>query len=204
LCDSLGDEETRVIPITSTISPAGAPNRRTPVRFLVLLIGLALGTGLNAQGPPPVNGTVAIEGTTNAVYRAANAVIIATFDAVKFVGGLFGGKGSGIDPFDGLREGSTVIVQYSSATDEPSDVGATLVADEGPTAEGIVTRIDRGRQDITVRFEKGRTETFQLAARQAAQAMAKRDQSATPPAVVTIYYSNPSGQKIAHFFTQVS
>jgi hypothetical protein len=173
---------------------------------LTLLIGLVLSTGLSAQSPPPVNGTIALEGTTNAVYRAAGAVIDATIGAVKFVGGLFGGRGSGADPFDGLREGSTVIVQSSSATDTLSGIDAGALVDEDAIAtEGIVTRIDRGRQDITVRFDKGRTETFRLAARQRAQAAANRDQSATPAGrVVTIYYSNASGQKVGHSFTEVS
>jgi hypothetical protein len=68
----------------------------------------------------------------------------------------------------------------------------------------VVTTLDRGRQKITVTYENGKTEVFQLTQRAAAEAPQNADLASTPGARVVIYYTNEKGQKVVHFFKKVS
>jgi hypothetical protein len=71
---------------------------------LVLAASSAL-VAQSPQSPPPVNGvtgTVALDDTTNAVYRALNVAIVQTVDGVEhvihFTRHLFAhGKGTNVD-----------------------------------------------------------------------------------------------------------
>ena len=176
---------------------------------LVGAVTIMLTAGLSAQSPPPVQGTVALEGTMKKFYQAANVVVVATIDGVehafRFAGDLLvhGGKGAGPDALAGLREGSTVVVHYS-----PSGAGQTaqeidVVGDEAlKVTEGTVTRLDRRRQQITVRSEGGKTETFRLTERAAAEAP-KDAETESGAGKVTIYYSDERGQKIVHYFKKL-
>jgi hypothetical protein len=40
---------------------------------------------LSAQSPPPVQGTIAVEGTMKKLYRAANSIIVTTVDGMEHV-----------------------------------------------------------------------------------------------------------------------
>jgi hypothetical protein len=76
----------------------------TVIGGFVLAASVALGAQ-SPQSPPPVNGvtgTVALDGTTNAVYRALHVVIVETVDGVEhvihFTRHVFAhGKGTGVD-----------------------------------------------------------------------------------------------------------
>ena len=70
--------------------------------------------------------------------------------------------------------------------------------------EGMVTRIDRRRKQITIRFDNGKTETLRLTDRAAAEAAKDVDQTGTGATKVLIYYSDDAGRKVAHFFKKVS
>jgi hypothetical protein len=101
--------------------PARASSSRWLMWSLTLLGGLVLGTSiaLNAQGPPPGRGTIALEGNMKKFYRAANTIIVTTIDGVEHVYHftkdllVHGGKGTGVDALQGLREGSTVVIHYT-------------------------------------------------------------------------------------------
>jgi len=172
----------------------------------VLLLGMS--TRASAQAPPPVQGTVALQATMKKVYQAANVVIVTTIDGVDhayhFARDLVvhGGR-KGVDPFEGLREGATVVVHY---TVEGSDLTVHEIdrIDAGglETTEGTVTQIDRGGKHITVRYDNGQTETFLLTER--ASAESQTEGAAAGQGKVVIYYSNESGQKVAHFFRKTS
>jgi hypothetical protein len=164
-----------------------------------------------AQSPPPMQGTVALEGTMKKFYRAANVVIVTTIDGVEhmyhFAKDLVvhGGKGSGIGALDGLREGSTVVVHYTVQGTEQAAREIDLIGAEGlEVTEGIVTRVDRGRRQITVRYDSGKTEVFRLTERATAETTQTLDQAAPSGTKVVIYYSDEHGQKVAHFFRRVS
>jgi hypothetical protein len=180
-----------------------------------LAFAVALGwvgsTASSAQSPPPGEGTVALEGTMKKFYRAANTVIVATVDGVEHVYHftkdlvVHGGKGRGPDALEGLREGSTVVVHYTGRGETESAVEIDRIGDEGlKVTEGTVTRIDRGRKQITVRFDDKRTETFRLTDRAAAEVGRDLDAPANDAVRVTIYYTDEAGRKVAHFFKKTS
>ena len=176
---------------------------------------LAASVGLAAQSPPPVtgvNGNMAIEGTTNGVYRALNVVVVRTIDGVEHMIHytkdllVHGGKGKGADALQGLKEGSTVVVHYTLSGTEETAQEIDHVGDEDglKKSEGVVIDVDRRRQQITVRFADRTTETRQLPARAAAEAGRDLGDATKGGAKVVVYYSDEGGRRVAHYFKQVS
>jgi len=167
-------------------------------------------TTLSAQSPPPVQGTIALEGTMKTFYRGVNTILVTTIDGVEHVYHftkdlvVHGGKGHGLDALEGLREGSTVVVHYTVTGAEASAREIDRIGDEGlKVTEGVVTRISRGRKQVTIRFDDGSSETLRLTDRAAAEA-GKDDDQATATVKVIVYYSDEGGRKVAHFFKKAS
>jgi hypothetical protein len=178
----------------------------------VLAAGLIVGSSmpLGAQSPPPVQGTIALEGTMKQFYRAANVVVVSTMDGVEHMYHfskdlvVHGGKGSGVDALEGLREGTTVVVHYTVSGAEASAQEIDLFGDEGlKITEGQVAKIDRRRQEITIRFANGTTETLQMTNRAAESARAAEKAGADAPKVI-VYYSDEAGRKVVHYFRKTS
>ena len=181
--------------------------------LMAVLLGLApaLSITLSAQSTPPVRGTIALEGTMKKFYRAANTIIVTTMDGVEHVYHftknlvVHGGKGGGVDALEGLREGTTVVVHYTVEGVDQSAREIDRIGDEGlKTTEGVVTRIDRRGKQITVRFDNGKNEIFQLTDRAAAEATKGVDRAGIGAIKIVIYYSDEAGRKVAHFFKEVS
>src|SRR5581483_11967840 len=181
--------------------------------LVTVLVAVAVATSRTAvaQTPPPVQGTIALEGTMNKFYRAANVVIVTTIDGVerayRFTKDLVvhGGVGTGVDALEGLREGSTVVVHYSAEGPDAAAREIDVIGAEGlEVTEGMVTRIDRGRREITVKYDNGKAEVFRLTERAAAETAQSGDRSAPAGTKVVIYYTNEHGQKVAHFFRRIS
>jgi hypothetical protein len=175
---------------------------------LVLLLVIPLAITVRTQGPPPVRGTVALEGSMKKFYRAAGTIIVATIDGVEHVYHftknlvVHGGHGPGVDALEGLREGSTVVVHYTTDGNEQAAREVDVVGGEGlGVTEGIVTRIDRRRKQITVRYDNGTVETFLLTEHAAAETPNDVDRPGTR---VVIYYSDQAGHRVAHFFRKTS
>jgi hypothetical protein len=190
---------------------AGMALNRCLVWSVAVLLGLVTGLSiaLNAQSPPPVQGTIALEGTMKKVYRAANLAIVTTIDGVEHVYHftkdllVHGGKGAGVDALEELREGSRVVVHYTVQGTQESATEIDRIGDEGlKVTEATVIRIDRGRKQITIRFDNGTTETLRLTDRAAAEA--GTDVAATGTNKIIVYYSDEKGHKTAHFFKKAS
>jgi hypothetical protein len=168
------------------------------------LLGAFVPAPLLAQSPSPIQGTIALEGTMTKFYRGVNAVVVTTIDGAehvyRFAKGLVvhGAKGSGPEALEALQPGVTVIVHYRIEGAEESVEEIDRVADGGlKVSEGTVVKLDRRRQQITLKFGNGTTETLRLTERAAAAADDTIDAGATR---VTVYYSDESGQKVAHYF----
>jgi hypothetical protein len=170
---------------------------------------LATSIRLSAQSAPPAQGTVALEGTMKKFYRALNTIVVTTVDGVEhvyqFAKDLVVHGGTGPDAFKGLREGETVVIHYTVDGSEQSAREIDLVGDDGlKITEGTVTRIDRARKQISVRFDNATTETFRLTDRAAAEAAEGGGGAAAGGTKVIIYYSDEAGQKVAHYFRTAS
>jgi hypothetical protein len=179
------------------------------------LIGCLLMTSvtLAGQSPPPVHGTMALEGTTNTGYGALNVVIVKTRDGVEHMIHytkdlvLHGGKGPGVDAFVGLEEGTTVVVHYTVTNAEETALEVDRVGDKGlQTTEGVVAGIDRRRKRITIKYANGQEEVMQLTPTAAAEALREGDEISNSRGAtkVVVYYTDEGGRKVAHYFKKTS
>jgi hypothetical protein len=192
------------------------PAVRHLVVGLVTLVACLLMTPARAaaQVPPPIDGitgTVALEGTVVQEQAAANTVIVKTVDGVehlfRFTKDLLvhGGKGSGVDALQGLRDGTTVAVHYTVVGGDATVLELDQISDDGlSVTEGTVIRIDRARLQITIRFDNGKAEVFQLTERAASDAGNEIDHAPDGTARVTVYYTDEDGRRVAHFFKKAS
>jgi hypothetical protein len=163
-----------------------------------------------AQSAPPVQGTMALEGTMKKVYGAVNVVVVGTIDGVEHVYRfakdlvVHGGKSPGVDALQGLEEGSTVVVHFTVEGSEQAAREIDVIGPEGlEITEGKVTHVDRRHRQITVHYDNGTAEIFRLTEHAASETSAAAGQEAASGAKVVIYYSDEHGQKVAHFFRRV-
>ena len=69
-------------------------------------------------------------------------------------------------------------------------------ADGLSTTEGIATKIDRGKKEITIRYDNGKIEKLKLTDRAAAEA----GQNIGEDTRIVVYYSTEAGGKVTHYF----
>lgn len=157
---------------------------------------------IHAQGPPihGVTGTIATEATIKSEHKAANKIIVATEDGAEHIYEVAKGVGvhGGKDALSDLTPGTTVVIHYTA------DNTAREIDRVGPdglsTTEGIVTKIDRGKKTITLRYDNGRIETLKLTDRAAAD-VGKGIEADTR---IVVYYSSEGGGKVTHYFKKHS
>jgi hypothetical protein len=94
---------------------------------------------------------------------------------------------------------NTVIVKTVDGVRHVFHFGKDLLVHGGKD-----TGIDRGRKQITIRFDDKNTETFQLTGRAAVDAGRDLDEAPTSAVRVTVYYTDEAGHKVAHFFKKAS
>lgn len=182
----------------------GTRIRRLFVVALAVLFASAVDA--RAQFGPPVHPQMQPEGDPGTgIYGVAHVVAEGTVAGVKGIGhltkALFGKGDSGVDPFGGLREGTTVVVR----PDNGKDLTEAVRFDEnaGTTTEGMVTQIDRGRREISVRFDDRRVEVFKLAN------VVTKNTDRMPPTEgsrVIVFYREGAGagEPVPHFFDKVA
>lgn len=170
-----------------------------PFWGLALVGMVALGIArAHGQGPPihGVTGTIATEATIKAEHKAANKIVVETKDGVEHVYDsvkslvVHGGK----DPLSDLKPGTTVII-HSTASNTAQEIDR--VGDDGlSTTEGIATKIDRGKKEITIRYDDGKIEKLKLTDRAAADVGRNIDENTR----VVVYFSTEAGGKVTHYF----
>lgn len=171
---------------------------------VVAFFGAVVPVVLAAQSPPPVQGTIALEGTMTKFYRGVNALVVTTMDGAEhvyhFAKGLVvhGGKGSGPETVRTLRPGTTVIVHYRiEGTEESVEEIDSVVGEGVKVIEGVLVRLDRPGKYLALKLDNGKTETMPLTDRTAIEAGDDiNDSGATR---VTVYYSDEAGHKVVHY-----
>jgi hypothetical protein len=166
------------------------------------LVGLVvLGVApASAQGPAihGVTGTIATEATIKSEKRAANKIIVETEDGVDHV--YDAAKGlvvhGGKDPLWDLKPGTTVIIHYT--TDGTAQEVDRIGSDGLNSTEAVATKIDRGKKEITVRYDNGKTEKLKLTDRAATDAGKNIGENER----IVLYYSDEAGGKVTHYFTK--
>ena len=183
-----------------------------------LAVGFGCGAALLAmpalhagQEAPPVTGTIALEGTVDQTYKAANTVVVKTVDGVRHLFHLtgktvvHGGESAGAEALRGLKAGSTVVVHYTAAAGLQTALEVDRVDDKGlKTMEGVVTRVDRVGQKISIRLADGSTQTLRLTDRAAIDVGKDVDRAAVDTTRVVVYYADEAGQRVAHYFKRIA
>jgi len=125
---------------------------------------------------------MATDATIRTEHAAAHAI---AEGAAKVADGarkvLPGGKGTKQDPLDSFDEGRRVVLQ-----DKPQGDGEAPIA-----TEGVVIDVNRGRKQITVRVDDGKTQTLRVAA-------------PDTPTDVVVSCTDKAGAKVTHDFKRVS
>ena len=105
-----------------------------------------------------------------------------------------------------MKEGTTVVIHYSTESGQQTAREIDRVGDEGLLeTEGTITRIERGKKQITVHIGQGQTETFQLTDRAAAETSKDiESQAAAGNTKIVIYYRDEKGRKVVHYFRKMS
>jgi hypothetical protein len=168
--------------------------------YLPLLGVAALGVvPAFTQVQPPIHGltgTIATEVTIKAEHQAANKIVVETKDGIEHVYDaakgvvVHGGKG----PLSDLKPGTTVVIHYTAdnIAEEIDRIGAGGLL----TTEGMATKIDRGKKEITIRYDNGKIEKLRLTDRAAADV----GTNIGPDTRIVVYYSDETGGKVTHYF----
>jgi hypothetical protein len=146
---------------------------------VIPLLSLALTPALAAGQVPihGVTGTMALPGDVDKVYSGVNKLAVKITDATRR--GHRETKGTGPASLDSLPPGTPVVVREE---------------------EGIVSRIDRLKNRVTIDFTDGDTETF----RPSRHAPEKAEQQRRSASHVIVYYADQSGERVGHYFKRVT
>jgi hypothetical protein len=143
---------------------------------------------------PPNNGfnaTIALPSTVDAFWTGVNEGLDKAGDGINDLVGAKGPRGGkGIGSLDSLRPGTPVAVQYTVKGIQTSADGAGQVGSDGVKAnEGVVTKVDRAKKEITIKFADGQT-----------QKLESENSFSAHSSRAIVYYTDESGQRVAHYF----
>ena len=176
------------------------------------LLALAVTLYAAAQTPPPIpgtTGTLALEGSVDKVYAGAHAALVTAGDGITHLFHftdrtvVHGARDDARATLDSLSAGSRVVVHYTLDGTTKAAVEIDRIGEDGlAEAEGVVTRIDRQAQRLSIRLADGTTETLQLSERAARDAGLGLEREADRAKVI-VYYTDDAGKKVAHYFKRV-
>jgi hypothetical protein len=182
---------------------------------LFLLIGsVAFGMTPALHGQtllPPIHGVTGVIATDETIkdeHKAANKIVVTTEDGVQHVYSaakdllVHGGKNGVLAD---LKPGTTVVVHYTAGEGGESAHEIDRVGNNGLlTTEGTVIDINRGKREITIRYDNGTTEQLKLTDRAAVDAGQDFTDQAVGTTRVVVYFSDEAGKKMAHYFKRKS
>jgi len=144
-----------------------------------------------------------VHGTITKVDHSTKTVVLKSADgtehAIKVTGQTtYNGSKEG---FDGLKEGTEVVVHETGKGAEETGLEIGKIGEGGvKVSEGTITKVDHGTKTVVVKSADGTESAFKYTERAGAD-MGKAVGSGTEKgAKVTVYYTEETGKKIAHFF----
>ena len=153
----------------------------------------------------PINGfnaTIALPSSVDKFYSDVNTLLVKTSDGVEHLVHVTKGTTvhGGTTSLDSLKPGTAVVVHYTVKGIQASADEIDRIGPEGLRVnEGTVTSVDRTRKRITIAFSNGTTETLRLTQHAAEES----DGEVNKGSRVIVYYSDESGQRVAHYFKPV-
>jgi hypothetical protein len=144
-----------------------------------------------------------VHGTVKKVDKATKTVVVKTADGtehtIKVTGDTaYQGTKEGLD---GLKEGTEVVARTTGKSlDETGVEIGKIGKDSVKVTKGTIMKVDSGAKTVVVKSADGTEKTFDFT-ENAGKDMGKAVGAGTEKgAKVTVYYTEESGKKIAHFF----
>ena len=144
-----------------------------------------------------------IHGTVTKVDHSTKTVVVKTADgtehAIKVTGQTtYQGTKEG---FDGLKEGTEVVVHKTGKGAEETGVEIGKISKDGvKVTEGTIVKVDHGAKTVVVKSADGTEKAFDYTGTAGKDMGEAVGAGAEKGAKVTVYYTEESGKKIAHFF----
>lgn len=149
-----------------------------------------------------------VEGTVKTVDKTTKTVVVKTAEGTEhtfhFIGKTIAhgatatAKGSK-DAFDGVKEGDDVVVHYTVKGAEKTAAEVDHVGKDGLKMSVVAVKsVDRGAKTVTVKTAEGGEEVYHLSD----QAVHETAKGLKTGGKVTIYYTEESGKKVAHYFKE--
>jgi hypothetical protein len=105
------------------------------------------------------------------------------------------------DGFDGIKEGSEVVVRSTGEGAEATVNGIGTVGKDGmKVTKGTVEKIDDGTKTVVVKSADGTEKTFEYSGNVLKDSGKTVGKGTEKGAKITVYYTEEAGKKIAHFF----
>jgi hypothetical protein len=152
----------------------------------------------------------AVQGTVKKVDSVSRTLVVKASDGTEHtlhfvrrtsVHGADAAARGTKDAFNGLKNGSEVVVHYTTRGGQETAEEIDRVGDAGvKTAEGTISHIDRAGKSLVVKTADGTEETYRLTDRAAKDAGKEIAEGSEKSAKVTVYYMQDAGHKVAHFF----
>jgi hypothetical protein len=144
-----------------------------------------------------------IHGTVTKVDSTTKTVVVKTADgtehAIKVTGQTtYKGTKAGVD---GLKDGTEVVARTTGKGLDETGVEIGKIGKESvKVTKGTIVKVDDGTKTVVVKTADGTEKTFDFT-ENAGKDMGKAVGAGTEKgAKVTVYYTEESGKKIAHFF----
>ena len=144
-----------------------------------------------------------VHGTITKVDSATKTVVVKTADGtehtIKVTGQTtYKGTKAGLD---GLKDGTEVVARSTgTGLDETGVEIGKIGKDSVKVTKGTIVKVDNGTKTVVVKTADGTEKTFDFT-ENAGKDMGKSVGAGTEKgAKVTVYYTEESGKKIAHFF----
>jgi hypothetical protein len=152
----------------------------------------------------------AVHGTIEKVDPVTKTLVVKAEDGTDHslhlldtttVHGVRASAEAGTDSWQGLKDGTEVVAHYSRRGTKDTALEVDNVGKDGLKAtEGTIKGLDRGGKKMVVKTADGTESTFRLtddAAKDAGKGIVEGTEKGTK---VTVYYSEDTGEKVAHFF----
>jgi hypothetical protein len=144
-----------------------------------------------------------VHGTIKKVDQATKTVVVKTADGTEHtikVTGQTTYKGTK-EGFDGLKEGTEVVARTTGKGLNETGVEIGKIGkDRVKVTKGTIVKVDKDTKTVVVKTADGSEKTFdftETAGKDMGEAVGEGTKKG---AKVTVYYTEESGKKIAHFF----
>jgi hypothetical protein len=144
-----------------------------------------------------------VHGTIKKVDSATKTIVVKTADGTEHtikVSGQTTYKGTK-EGLNGLKEGTEVVARTTGKGAEETGVEIGKISkDSVKVTKGTIVKVDKGTRTVVVKTADGTEKTFdftETAGKDMGEAVGAGTEKG---AKVTVYYTEETGKKIAHFF----